>query len=158
MSTATPERERDPSWRDLAASGKFNEALAAAVRAGFAAEIERASSGDLAVLVDAARYGRRPDLAREALLAQRRRFGARGASAFMLGKIAADQQGGGDAARWFQTYLAEEPRGAFAEQALGRLLELQKGNPVAARATAERYLAQYPNGDHAALARSIVAP
>jgi hypothetical protein len=153
-----PEREREPSWRDLAARGKYNDALAAAERAGFAQELDRASSPDLAALADAARYAARPALARQALLAQRRRFGARGSSAFLLGKIAADQQGGADAVRWFETYLREEPGGALAEQALGRILELQKGNPATARAAAERYLARYPNGVHAALARSLASP
>jgi hypothetical protein len=146
-----------PSWRELAATGKYNEALAAAERAGFAQEIERASSQDLATLADAARYGGRPVLATQALLAQRRRFGMRGASAFLLGKIAADQQGtGAEAARWFETYLQEEPNGALTEQALGRLLQMRKGDLALGRATAERYLARYPRGVHAALARSLL--
>jgi hypothetical protein len=148
----------EPSWRDLAAAGKFGEALAAAERAGFGAEVERASSTDLAALADAARYGGKPALARQAILAQRRRFGARGASAFLLGKIAADQQVGGDAVRWFETYLQEEPAGALAEQALGRILTLSKGDAAAGRAAAERYLARYPNGVHAKLARSLLSP
>ncbi|MFT3772482.1 MAG: hypothetical protein QM820_44375 [Minicystis sp.] len=77
----------------------------------------------------------------------------------MLGKIAADQQGAaGEAVRWFETYLSEEPGGALAEQALGRILELRKGEGDAARAVAERYLARYPNGAHAALARSLISP
>jgi hypothetical protein len=77
----------------------------------------------------------------------------------LLGKIAADQLGSpGEAATWFETYLQEEPGGALAEQALGRMLEIRKRDPGAARATAERYLARYPNGAYAALARSIVGP
>jgi hypothetical protein len=148
----------EPSWRELAAAGKFNEALAAAERAGFAQEIERVPSQDLATLADAARYAGRPALARDALLAQRRRFGVRGSTAFMLGKIAADQQGGADAVRWFETYLSEVPNGSLAEQALGRILELKKSNPAEARAIAERYLTRHPHGAHAALARSLVAP
>jgi hypothetical protein len=148
----------EPSWRELAAAGKFDEALAAAERTGFAREIERVPSPDLAMLADAARYAGRPALARDALLAQRRRFGARGSTAFMLGKIAADQQGGADAVRWFETYLSEVPNGALVEQALGRILELKKGNPAEARAIAERYLTRHPHGAHAALARSLVSP
>jgi hypothetical protein len=150
---------REPSWHDLAVAGKYNEALAAAERAGFAQEIDRASSQDLAALADAARFAARPALARQALLAQRRRFGVRGSSAFVLGKIAVDQQGAAaDAVRWFETYLREEPNGALAEQAMGRILELKKGDPAGARATAERYLTRYPRGAHAALARSLLAP
>lgn len=156
-SAAPPPRE--PSWHDLAAAGRYNEALAAAERAGFAQEIERASSQDLAALADAARFAARPALARQALLAQRRRFGTRGSSAFVLGKIAVDQQGAAaDAARWFETYLREEPNGALAEQALGRILELKKGDSSSARTTAERYLARYPKGAHAVLAQRLLAP
>lgn len=150
---------REPTWHELAAAGRYKEALEAAERAGFAQEIERISSRDLAALADAARYAARPALARQALLAQRRRFGVRGASAFVLGKIAVDQQGAAaDAVRWFETYLQEEPNGSLAEQALGRILELKRRDPASARATAERYLARYPNGAHAPLARSLLAP
>ncbi len=156
---AAPASPRDPTWRDLAAAGKYDEALSAVDRAGFAQEIERSSSADLAALADAARYAARPALARQAVMAQRRRFGVRGASAFVLGKIAADQQGAaGEGLRWFETYLREEPNGALAEQALGRILQMQKGDPAAARATAARYLARYPSGVHAALARSLLTP
>ena len=90
----------------------------------------------------------------------RRRFGSRGRSAFLLGKIAADQlRSPGDAATWFETYLREDPGGALAEQALGRLVELrQRGAPEVARTTAQRYLAAYPRGSYAALARSLLGP
>jgi transmembrane sensor len=156
---SAPAAPHEPSVHDLAAAGKYDEALAAAERGGFAQEIDRASSQDLATLADAARYAGKPSLARQAVLAQRRRFGARGSSAFVLGKIAADQQGASaDAVTWFETYLREEPNGALAEQALGRILELKKNNPAAARATAERYLSRYPTGVHAALARSLLSP
>ncbi|APR87556.1 hypothetical protein A7982_12905 [Minicystis rosea] len=152
-------RPREPGWRELAAAGNYREALAAAEQAGFSQEIERAAASDLAALADAARYGGRPALAKQALVAQRRRFGMRGSSAFVLGKIAADQLGdGGDAVRWFETYLSEEPNGALAEQALGRILELRKHDRAGARAVAERYLARYPSGAHAALARSLLSP
>jgi hypothetical protein len=147
------------SWRELAGSGKYHEALAAAERSGFADEVERASAGDLLLLSDAARYSGRADLAHNALLRLRERFGARGRSAFLLGKIAADQNGSpGEALRWFETYLREEPNGSLAEQAEGRLLDLRKGDKVAARAVAQRYLDRYPKGSYAALARSILAP
>jgi len=159
-SSAAAPASAEPSWRELAARGKYKDALEAAERQGFEQELERASSGDLLALSDTARFAGRPGRARDALLAMRRRFGAHGRSAFLLGKIAADQQGSsGDAITWFETYLAEEPGGALAEQALGRILELKKArDPQGARQIAERYLARYPNGAYAALARSIVTP
>jgi hypothetical protein len=147
----------EPSWRALARSGKYKDAMDAAEAAGFSAEVARASSSDLMALADTARFAGRPARAKEALLAMRRRFGARGSSAFLLGKIAADQQGSpGEAVTWFETYLQEEPGGPLAEQALGRVLEIRKRDPGAARPVAERYLARYPNGAYAALARSLV--
>ena len=147
-----------PSWRELANAGKYKEAFEATERVGFVQEIERASSADLSTLTDIARFAGRPALAREALLAQRRRFGARGRSAFLIGKTAADQQGNAaEGVRWFEIYLSEEPGGALAEQALGRIMELTKKDSAAARSAAERTLARYPSGSYAGLARSILA-
>lgn len=150
----------ESTWKALARAGKFKNAMEAAEASGFSDEVARASSGDLLALADAARFAGRPARAREALLAMRRRFGARGSSAFLLGKISADQLGSpGEAATWFETYLQEEPGGPLAEQALGRVLEIRKrSDPGAARAAAERYLARYPGGAYAALARTLVVP
>jgi hypothetical protein len=145
------------SWKALARAGKHKEAMDAAEAAGFSGEVARASSSELMALSDAARFAGRPARAKEALLALRKRFGARGQSAFLLGKIAADQlRSPGEAAVWFETYLQEEPGGALAEQALGRLMEIRKRDAGAARLVAERYLARYPTGAYAALARSLV--
>lgn len=147
------------NWRELATGGKYRDALAAAERAGFVQTLDRASASDLLLLADAARFAARPSLARQALLALRSRFGARGRSAFLLGKIAADQQGvAAEAVRWFELYLSEEPNGGLAEQALGRILELRKSDPASATSTAKRYLARYPSGAYAPLARSLVTP
>ena len=149
----------DASWKALARAGKHREAMDAAEAAGFSAEVARASASDLLALSDTARFAGRPARAKEALLAMRRRFGARGSSAFLLGKISADQlRSPGEAATWFEIYLQEEPGGPLAEQALGRVLEIRKRDAGAARLVAERYLARYPNGAYAALARSLAVP
>ncbi len=117
-----------PSWKELVAKGRYRDAFAAAEAAGIAQEMERAPAGNLLLLADAARFSASPARAREALLLARRRFGARGQSAFLLGKIAADQQGSpGDAAAWFETYLREEPGGPFAEEARRRLAAVVDG-------------------------------
>jgi hypothetical protein len=87
--------------------------------------------------------------------------GARGRSAFLLGKLAADHLGAsGEAITWFQTYLAEEPSGGLAEQALGRVVELRhrSGDTAGAKKAAETYLARYPSGAYAALAKSLASP
>lgn len=146
-------------WSELAAAGKHREAMESLDDGAFASVIGGASSADLRLLADVARFGGRPARAREALLALRQRHGARGETAFLLGKIAADQLGSpGDAASWFETYLSEAPSGALAEQALGRLLELNRANPPRAQALAKRYLERYPGGGYAPLARQLAGP
>jgi hypothetical protein len=149
-----------PAWKALAAAGKYREAVEAAERPGFRGQIDHASGSDLLLLADAARFAGRPDRAREALMAYRSRPGPRGATAFLLGKIADDQAGAsGEAVTWFETYLREAPSGALADQALGRILELERRrNPAAAREIAARYLAKYPGGAYAPLARSLGSP
>jgi hypothetical protein len=163
--SAPKEKEKDTAtepplqWRDLAGKGRYRDAFVAAEAAGFSAEVERAPADDLLVLADAARFSGSPARAKEALLAARRRFGTRGQSAFLLGKIAADQQGSpGEAVTWFETYLREQPGGPLAEQALGRIVDLARRiGPDAAAMAGNRYLARYPDGSYAALARSLVA-
>jgi outer membrane protein assembly factor BamD (BamD/ComL family) len=75
-------------------------------------------------------------------------------SAFLLGRSASGVQ----AAEWFSTYLKEQPGGALAREALGRLIEAYQaaGDRVSARAAAERYLKSYPDGPHATLARQAL--
>ena len=80
-------------------------------------------------------------------------------AAFHLGQVAFDQGGTlADARAGFAAYFDERPDGALAQEALGRLLEIEirDGTP-AAETLARRYLARFPHGPHAALGRSIVA-
>jgi hypothetical protein len=149
-----------PAWKALAAAGKYREALEAAERPGFQRQIDHATGSDLLLLADAARFAGQPARARAALLAFRSRPGPRGTTAFLLGKIAADQAGASaEAVTWFETYLREDPSGALTDQALGRILELERRrDPTAAREIAARYLAKYPNGAYAELGRSLVSP
>jgi hypothetical protein len=144
-----------PSWRDALGAGRSDEAIALLERDGVEPAFATASATELEALADAARLARRPQLARSALLTLRNRHAARGQSAFLLGKIAADQLAApGEATRWFETYLREAASGPLAEQAQGRLVELygRVGSPEAQRA-ARRYLDRYPAGAYADLAR-----
>jgi tetratricopeptide (TPR) repeat protein len=152
--------ERAPAWRVLAADGRHREAMEAAEREGFERVLDAAPAPALLELADSARYAGRFQRARDALL-RARRLGARGRSAFLLGKIAADHLGApGDAIAWFQTYLTEEPAGGLAEQALGRLIDLQRrvGDAAGARRAAEEYLRRYPKGAYTSLAEVTAAP
>lgn len=112
---------------------------------------------------------REPPLASLAPLAQRERLlavrhASRGtasgsAAAFRLGRLYADLLGNPrEAAVWFGTYLAEQPQGSLRGDARGRRLEClwQSGQKAAAKAEAQRYLADYPGGPYAAQARRIL--
>jgi hypothetical protein len=162
---AAPSARRDPAvdandWRRLVQERRYRDAIAKIEEAGVEAEIARASADELMLISDAARFTGRPALARTSLLAARTRFNLKGRTAFLLGKIAAEQLNDGpQAITWFETYLREQPGGPLSEQALGRLIELKRrSDPAAATKLAERYLEQYPSGAYAALARSIVGP
>jgi transmembrane sensor len=149
------------SWRELAAAGKFRDAIEAADREGFERICAEGSAADLWALADSARLS--GDIARSqmALTTLRRRFPGDAQateSAFLLGVIAFDTRGDHlEAARWFTTYLSERPRGRLAREAAGRLLEAEErsGHRAGAREAARRYLRDYPGGPHAEMAKAI---
>lgn len=149
-----------PIWQKLAAEGKHREALEAAEHAGFDHILATSPAPILLELADEARFAGSPNRARQALL-RARELGARGRSAFLLGKLAADtDRAPADAITWFQRYLDESPSGGLAEQALGRIVELEDrlGHQDAARKAAQSYLQRYPGGAYEPLARRVVEP
>lgn len=119
----------------------------------------RASAEELWKIADSARLSGNAAAARRALMRLRSDHGVRGHTAFLLGRIAADQSGQPrEAIKWFETYLSEAPGGSLVEQALGRLVELNHGlHAAAARKYARQYLQRYPNGGHAVLARRVAS-
>ena len=148
------------NWAALLARGNSTSVLQQAERHGIDCCLTTSSSSDLVALADAARYARRDDLARRALLAQRRRFVGSAAAkdaAFLLGQL--EETGGrtASALEWFDTYLSENPRGDYASQALGRtmiLVQRTRGDE-AARPFASQYRARFPDGEYAAAARAL---
>ncbi len=148
-------------WRAALASGHWDEILADAERDGVENTLETASSDDLLALADAARYRRRVDLARAALLAQRRRFPSSPRSldaAFLLGRVEELRSGGrARAIEWYDEYLSRAPTGTYAAEALGRkmILTREAVGVASARALAEEYLRRFPEGSHAGAARAI---
>jgi transmembrane sensor len=156
-SPTVPHARNEPSWRALEASGKYAEAVKAAERRGTSSVYQSGTADDLLALSRAARFSGRMDVAREALTACRARFAGSpqaAMSAYLLGRSANGRQ----AAEWFSTYLKEQPGGALAREALGRVIEAYQaaGDRVAGRAAAERYLKSYPDGPHATLAREAL--
>ena len=164
LSAANVER-RDPaavgptSWSHWVAQGDFKRVLEAAQRRGIDNVLSSGTQAELSALADAARYGRNTQLARRALLAERKRFpGAAAAhgAAFFLGGIEAD--GSAAALGWYETYLAESPAGPYAAQALGRRMMLvhRRGGVVASAPLARDYLKRFAQGPYASAAHRIL--
>jgi TolA-binding protein len=148
-------------WAAALAAGDLDSILGDAERRGIRRAIAEANSEDLAALADAARYRRRNDIARRALLAERERFphSSRASnSAFLLGRLEENKTGGETRAlEWYDLYLKEAPFGAYSSEALGRKMtatERAMGAP-AARQVAEEYLRRFPNGTYAGAARAL---
>jgi TolA-binding protein len=153
---------RTQGWRELARNGSLREAFAVAEADGFDAACESASPAELLQLGDGARLSGNSARAKQALTRLRQAFpgdSRRAAAAFALGKVAFDQtRAYAEAATWFSTSIREQPGGSLAREAAGRLIEAWRraGDTVRARSAAESYLAEYPQGPHAELARSLV--
>jgi TolA-binding protein len=151
------------SWSDLLAKGNFSAVVQDAERRGLDVTLARGSALDLTTLADAARYTRKYETARQALLALRARFAGSDRAkdaAFFLGRLSEVGPASSDAAlTWYDTYLAEAGRGPYASEALGRKLTLlaRRDHELAYR-TARTYLQRFPQGNQAELARSIVEP
>ena len=129
-------------WAELLAAGRWDRILADVDREGIDATLGSASSEDLLALADAARYRRRVDLARAALLAQRRRFpgSARALDAlFLLGRVEElSPDGAARAIAFYDDYLARAPRGGYAAAALGRKMILTQRARRSEQGTADR--------------------
>jgi TolA-binding protein len=151
-------------WQDLARRGQYEKAFSSAQTSGLEAQMGTASAADLMALGDAARYTGRLDQAELAYRTLRSRFPSdplASVAAFTLGRAAFDQRRNYvDAAAWFRTYLREQPSGALARNALGRLMEAlsRSGDRSGARGVAAQYVERYPGGPHAEAAKQLLAP
>jgi len=154
--------EGERRWAQALAAGHLDRILDEAERAGLRTTLDSAPSDDLLALADAARYRRRMDLARDALLAERRRFpDSQHAlhAAFLLGRVEeASDRGLARAVEWYDEYLTRAPTGTYASEALGRKMTLTSKLEGAARARpiAEEYLRRFPSGTYAGPARAFV--
>ena len=155
------ETHDSPDWRQLSRRGAYREALAAAEASGFEQQAGQLAAPELMMLADTAQHAGALSRARYAFELLRRRYaGSEEAAyaAFALGRLQFDGFGAhAEAARWFRTYLNEQPAGPFAREALGRLMEASQrtGDDVGARRLAQRYLRRYPSGPHAKLASRL---
>jgi len=163
MSSGPAAATSSGSWAAALNAGDFDGILQDADRRGLDASLVRVPATELAALADAARYRRRDELARRALLAERSRFprSARARdAAFLLGRLEETSPGGGARAlEWYDRYLEEAPLGAYASEALGRKMTatVRVQGPRAAREVATTYLRRFPGGSYAASARALLA-
>jgi hypothetical protein len=149
-------------WRELLESGEDHRAVMAAEEVGLDRLCGSSPVGDLWSLANAARYARRSATAKALLRCVRARFaGTRQgrAAAFLLAKVSLDLDGDSKTAyRWLKLYLAENPRGALAEEALGRLFEVcsSTGRTAEARSYAQEYLSRFEGGLFTERARALL--
>jgi TolA-binding protein len=158
----TPAARPVSTWRKLAAAGAYREAFRALSREGVEPLLRGGSAADLAQAADVARFAGRPAQARMALIALRARFPSTAPAAdaaFALGRLVFGESSSAlEAARWFEVYRQEQPRGAFTREVAGRLIEchVQLQHAEHAARAAREYLELFPDGPHAALARSVL--
>ena len=148
------------NWQAELAGGDFETIVRQAEHVGLETCLAEAGSADLAALADAARYGRHDDIARRALLAQRRRFALSPAgrdTSFLLGRLEETEQHGAAAIDWYDKYLSEVEAGTYASEALGRKMNLTQRlyGDDRASAVARDYLDRFPHGTYAARARAL---
>lgn len=163
-SLSTAIADTSSTWASRVASGAFKGVVDEADATGVERCLAEIPAASLQALADAARYVRRTDLARRALLAERRRFvGSVGAhdAAFLIGRLAEDSSGDSrEALAWYDRYLGEGEdgeHGTYASEALGRkMMTLDRlGEGAEARIAAERYLELFAGGAFASRARRI---
>ncbi|MFO0724731.1 MAG: FecR domain-containing protein [Myxococcota bacterium] len=159
-----PRPSRAPTtWKALALAGDFASAVSTAEASGMENILGKSNADELQLLADAARYAQRGLVAKAALETIRRRFkDSRHAvmAAYMLGRVLDEQMGEpAAAAGWFEVYLVEDPRGALADEALGRQIDLYRrfGHAEKAREIARSYLARFPSGAYGGVARAMAA-
>jgi TolA-binding protein len=157
--TANP-RPEEEGWGARVARGDFEGVLENAERRGMDKAMAESSAVDLAALADAARYARRQEVARRALMTERVRYPdsvqARDAP-FFLGGLS-EAQNSNASLDWYDVYLRESPTGAYASQALGRKMMLvhRLRGIDGARPLATEYLARFPDGPYAPSARKLL--
>jgi ferric-dicitrate binding protein FerR (iron transport regulator) len=162
VSGATPTAApAGPTWPKLVTSGDYARVLREADAEGVGHALATRPLPDLRALGDAARYAGTSAVAKRAYGAIRTRFASSGearTAAFLLGRVAEEQDHATvDAVRWYDTYVAEAPGGAFAGDALGRKMVLvsKTQGRDAARPLADRYLQRFPGGPYAAAAHDL---
>jgi len=154
-----PRAPKTRDWKVLAKQGEYGGAYESATRVGWTRLERRLGGRDLLLLSDVARYTGHLGHATSALRKAHER--GVGRAAFLLGRIYLDQRDDPKtAARWFGTYLEEEPRGSLREKAAGLRMEAlsESGQSGAARRAARAYLSAHPDGTWRRKAEMLAEP
>jgi hypothetical protein len=160
--SVAPLKAPEPStWSAALAAGHYAWILQQAERHGLDATFADASNEELAALADAARYSRREDVARGALIAQIRRFpqSTRATdAAFLLGRLEEKAEHLELALRWYERCLEASQGGNYTSDALGRKMTVAQRLYGAARARpiADEYLRRFATGTYASAARALI--
>jgi transmembrane sensor len=153
---ARPQPPDAPAWRQLARSGRPRDAFAALGQRGLAREARQAGVPDLLLLADVARLSGHP---RDAVAPLQRlldvypRDPQAPLAAFALGRLQMDAlEAPSRAAAALERALALGLPQSLREDARGRLVEAYEraGNPAAARAAAQTYRREFPDGRYRA--------
>jgi TolA-binding protein len=149
------------NWANAMARGRWRVVIEDVERAGVEVVLSTASSEDLVMVADAARYSRHAKLARQALLAQRTRFPASRRAheaAFLLGRVEESQGNQAQALDWYERYQSQNPNGSYAAEALIRKMTIvsKSSGKASARPIAQEYLKRFPQGKHAGSARALL--
>ena len=153
----------EPAWRGLLAAGQLSDGLLSAKRFGFQRTFRLATSKELLALADAARlFGSASDAVAPLRVLRQRFAGTTDAAtaAFRLGLIAFEREHAyGEAARWFEIYLRDQPSGPLMGDSFGRLMQARSraGDAQRARTDAQQYLRRFPEGPYASEARGILS-
>jgi TolA-binding protein len=152
----------NPEWRNRYRDGKYADSLALMRADGVTERLNELPPRILAEVADAARLGGDLELAARALTVLMRRFPSAPEARdgqFLLGRVHALRGDQKSAIAAFEAYLKPGHSSQYANEAVGRLMELYsaQGNDERARAMAARYLDRAPNGPYRRLARSLVA-
>jgi len=157
---ATEAAPPQPAWQTLLEEGKHRELLTALGSDQVEQAIWQAGPNDL---IDLGAAARQLGDARAGYIYSvvRSRFAATDAAAdaaFLLGRMQFHSGAFRASATWFETYVRERPRGRFAREAAGRLVEAyhQAADRDRAREAARQYLSRYPNGPHSTLATTVL--
>ena len=147
---------QESEWQRLADEGQYSQAaVALEAMGGFETVLRDATAEQLMSLVDVARATGQRD---RAIVALRRIVNEHGTdpnapvAAWMLGNELAKVNDLSGAEQAFAMYRALSPNGDFAEDALGRQIDMAQaqGNLEHARTLASQYMKEFPDGPRSA--------